>query len=282
MKRLSRREILREFARGAAGAAAFSLVPRLAPAQEGDAAYGGFRMGIQTYSLRNFDLDRALDITKDLGLRFAQAYPGKHLPLTADASQIAALKEKFRSRGITLLSWGVVGFSKDHEKNKASFEFAKAMGFPVLVANPAPDSFDSLDRLTRETGIRIAIHNHGPQDKVYGRLEQVQKAVDKYPEAIGACVDTGHVLRSGEDPVKWIGALGPRVHDCHFKDFSDEKTEHIIGRGKLDVGGVLKALKGVKFGGILALEYELKEKDPSLVEDLRTALATAREAAKKL
>ncbi len=278
MKRLSRREILGGFAAGAT----LSMLPRFAPAQEGDAAYGGFKMGIQTYSLRNFDLDRALDITKDLGLRFAQAYPGKHLPLTADGSQIAAFKEKFKSRGITLMSWGVVGFSKDHEKNKASFEFAKAMGFPVLVANPAPDSFESLDRLTKEYGIRIAIHNHGPGDKVYGKLEQVQKAVEKYPDAIGACVDTGHVLRSGEDPVKWIQALGPRVHDCHFKDFSDEKTEHIIGRGKLDVAGVLKALKEIKFAGILALEYELKEKDPSLVDDLRTALATAREAAKKL
>jgi sugar phosphate isomerase/epimerase len=156
------------------------------------------------------------------------------------------------------------------------------MGFSVYSANPSADSFESLATLTKEYGIRIAIHNHGPEDKTYGRLEQVQKAVDKWPVEIGSCVDTGHVLRIGEDPVQWIKALGPRVHDVHLKDFSGPKgeDEKTLGKGKLDVVGVLKALKEVKFSGILALEYE--KNGPKLIDDIKECLETVREAAKKL
>jgi len=280
MNSFSRRDLLKNFAAGAAGAAAMSLLPRgLAARQEGDAAYGGFKMGIQTYSLRNFDLDKALDITKDLGLKFAQAYPGKHLPISQDKTQIEVYKEKFKSRGITLVSWGVVGMTKNHDKNKEYFEFAKAMGMPVLVADPAPDSFDSLSSLVKEYGVKIAIHNHGPKHR-YDKHTDVLKAVERYPVEIGACVDTGHYIRSGEDAGKVIRALGPRVHDCHLKDALDPKTFTVLGKGKIDVLDTLRALKEVKFTGILALEYEEKPQDP--IADIKECLAATREAAKKL
>jgi len=272
MKTLDRRDFLR----ASAGLAALAALPRAARAQE---AYGGFNMGLQTYSLRAFDLDQTLGHLKAFGLKFGQFY-SKHLQITDDKAKIDGWKEKLKAADVRILSWGVQGFTKNVDATKKAFEFAKAMGFPVYSANPSPDSFESLAGLTQEYGVKIAIHNHGPDDKVYGRLEQVQKAVEKWPVEIGACVDTGHVLRSGEDPVKWIKALGPRVHDVHIKDFSDEKTEHVLGQGKLDILGVLKALKEVKFQGILALEYEKNEKDP--IADIQACLAAVREAAKKL
>jgi sugar phosphate isomerase/epimerase len=271
---LTRRDLLR----GACSAAALSLLPRGIFAQ-GDPAYGGFNMGIQTYTLRAFTFDETLVHLKDLGLKYAQFF-SKQLPITDDKSKIETAKQKLKDAGVTIMSWGVQGFTKDVAKTKAAFEFAKAMGFSVYSAAPKADSFESLATLTKEYGIKIAIHNHGPGDKEYGRLEQVQKAVEKWPVEIGACVDTGHVLRSGENPIDWIKALGPRVHDVHLKDFSDEKTEHILGKGKLDVVGVLKALKEIKFSGILAIEYELNEKDP--IADVKEGLAVVREACKKL
>jgi len=269
----------RHFLRGAASVAALSTLPRLLQAVQGDAAYAGFNMGLQTYSLRAFDLDQTLGYLKDFGLKYGQFY-SKHLQITDDKAKIDGWKEKLKAAGVQILSWGVQSFTKDADKTKKSFEFAKAMGFPVYSANPSADSFESLAALTKEYGIKIAIHNHGPDDKTYGKLEQVQKAVEKWPVEIGSCVDTGHVLRSGEDPVKWIKALGPRVHDVHIKDFSDPKTEHVLGKGKLDILGVLQALKEVKFQGILALEYENNEKDP--IADIKACLAAVREAAKKL
>jgi sugar phosphate isomerase/epimerase len=275
MRKIERRDILR----GAAGLAAISALPKFLHARQGDPAYGGFNMGLQTYTLRDFDLDATLGHLKDLGLKYAQ-FTGKHLPMTDDKARIDAAKDKLKAAGVRIMSWGVQKFTKDADATRKSFEFAKAMGFSVYSAAPTADSFESLAGLAKEHGIRIAIHNHGPQDKEYGRLGQVQKAVEKWPVEIGSCVDTGHVLRIGEDPVKWIQALGPRVHDVHIKDFSDEKTEHVLGKGKLDVLGVLKALKEVKFTGILALEYEVN--GPKVLDDVRECLAAVREAAKKL
>ncbi len=268
----------RDFLLGAAAGAAACALPSGASAQE---AYGGFRMGLQTYTLRDFTFDQTLGHLKDLGLKYAQFF-GKQLPITDDRAKIDEAKEKLKSAGVQILSWGVQGFSRNADNTKKAFDFAKAMGFSVYSASPSADSFESLAALTREYGIRIAIHNHGPEDKTYGRLEQVQKAVEKWPVDIGSCVDTGHVLRVGEDPVQWIRTLGPRVHDVHLKDFAGPKNEdeRTLGKGKLDVPAVLKALKDVNFSGILALEYE--RNGPRLLDDVKECLATVREAAQKI
>ena len=273
---VSRREFLRL---SASGAAVTALAPGALFAQ-GDAAYGGFQMGIQTYSLRAFDLDKCLEIVKDLGLKHLQFYSGKQAKITDDPAAIDTLKKKVADAGLKVLSWGVEGFGKDAAANKKKFEFARAMGFNVFTANPNADSFENLAALTKEYGVKIAIHNHGPEDKTYGKLEQIQKAVEKWPVEIGVCVDTGHTLRAGEDPVKWIQALGPRVHDVHLKDASAPNVYNVLGQGKLDVVGTLKALKEVKFSGLLAIEYELNEKNP--VDDIKKCLEVAREACKKL
>jgi inosose dehydratase len=272
---MTRRELLG----GTLAGFALSALPRRLLPSQGDPEYGGFNMGLQTYTLRAFDFDRTLQLLRDFGLNYAQFF-GKQLPITDDQTKIEAAKAKLRAAGIQILSWGVQGFTKKVEDTRRAFEFAKAMGFSVYTAAPSADSFESLAALTQEYGIKIAIHNHGPDDRTYGRLEQVQKAVEKWPVSIGACIDTGHVLRAGEDPVEWIKTLGPRVHDVHLKDFSDAQTEHVLGQGRLDVLGVLKALKQVKFSGILAVEYEKNEKDP--IADVRQCLAAVREAAKKL
>lgn len=241
--------------------------------------YAGFKMGMQTYSLRAFDLDGVLERMKELGLSYAQFYPSHQMAITADAETIKGYRTKLQEAKIKLLSFGVVGFGKDHDRNKATFEFAKAMGFTVIVADPAPDSFESLDALTQDYGMKIAIHNHGPGSR-YDKLSDTQKAVEKYPEAIGACVDTGHVIRSGEDPVKVIDALGPRVHDVHLKDASGPSTYNILGEGKLRVRDTLKALKKLKFEGCLALEYELNHKNP--MADMKRCLNAVKKAAKDL
>jgi len=264
-------------------AGALALGPRALLAAQGDAAYAGFNMGMQTYSLRAFDLDTVLKQLKELGLKYAQFYHdrnGKQMQMTDDAAKIGGYKEKLAAAGITIMSFGVQRFTKDHAENKKSFDFAKAMGFKTIVAGPTPDALDSLKELTQEYGMKIAIHNHGPEDKTWGKLEQLQMGLEKYPEAMGVCVDTGHTLRIGEDPVAWIKALGARVHDCHLKDASGPSTFNIIGKGKLDTVGTLKGLKDAKFSGILALEYELNEKDP--MADIKACLEATREACKKL
>ena len=277
---LGRRRFLAVSAAAAAGATFFDL-PRIL--QAADDPYGGFPIGVQSYSLREFKVEEAIRHIQGLGVHYVEFF-GAHLPLNISDEKLAETKKLLAAAEIAISAHGVNGFGKDHEANRKWFEFAKRVGFKTITADPSPDSFESLDKLVAEFNIRIAIHNHGPGDKKYGRLEQVQAAIKGHHKLIGACVDTGHVIRAKEDPVKWIRELGDRVHGLHIKDdivLDGGSKNVVIGKGHLDVVGVFKALKAVKFpaDGSISLEYEENPKNP--IEDMKACLAVAREAIAK-
>jgi sugar phosphate isomerase/epimerase len=283
---LSRRSFLGAMA-GVAGAAYVSA-PRFLQSAEAKSAddnskYGGFLMGIQSYSLRNYPADRALQITHDdLGLHAIELFSA-HLALNASDEQIQSMKDKTAALGIKMTSHGVNGFGKNHDANRRIFEFAKKAGLRNISADPSEDSFDSLDKLVEEYDIRIAIHNHGPGAR-YSKVVDVLNAVKDHHKNIGACADLGHYIRSSEDPVKAIHLLKDRLYGIHLKDFDAQKSNAkgvILGKGFLDVEGVFKALRQVNFptDGYISLEYEEKASNP--IADLKECLAVASVAAQK-
>ena len=267
--------------------------------------YGGFKMSIQSYSLRAFDLKTALGHSKKLGLKYWEAYP-RHIPLSTVPAHIKEHKAILDDAGITLLSYGVVSIDDDATKTRELFDFAQAMGLVSISANPRkqPAVFDLLDKLVAEYGIPIAIHNHGP-GATYDKIDDVVKWTrDRHP-LIGACVDTGHFLRSDEDPVEAIERLGQRVFGVHLKDAKsirdkqelerlarelprgraerlrkEGKLMTILGEGELDVVGCLQALRQHGFDRSLSLEYEENEQNP--LSDIEVCLQTVREAVQKL
>ena len=244
--------------------------------------YGGFPMGIQSYSLRAFGIDGALEKIEELELHFVELFR-MHYPPIPDPLKIAEMNAKLRKHDLSISAHGVQSFTKDHQKNKAFFEFAKKAGIRNISANPEKDSFESLNRLVAEYDIRIAIHNHGP-GALYDAPLDALKAVAGYDKRIGFCADLGHYIRSAVDPVEVIYQLGDRLYGVHLKDFAEQKKKTegvIIGRGHLDVEGVFKALKKIGFpaDGALSLEYEENPKDP--MEDIRACLNVAAEAAQR-
>jgi sugar phosphate isomerase/epimerase len=254
-------------------------VPSLRAVPRDGSPDGPLKLGIQSYSLRGYDLDAALEWTRQLGLRYWDAY-ARHLPQTDDAAALALYRAKLASAGVTLLAYGVVlRFGDTEPANRELFRFARAAGIETLVAEPEPDVFDQLEKLACEFGVNVAVHNHGPGGR-YDKISDVIKAVKGRHPRIGACVDTGHFLRSGEDPVEAIRRLGGRVHGVHLKDVRGASKFTVLGAGELDVPGVLKALEAIRFRQCLAVEYELKPEDP--VAELRQCVAVVREAVAKL
>ena len=252
-------------------------------ADDGRAAWGGFKMGMQSYSVRVLKTpEKAVAAYHDLGLRFAEFYPG-NLPMSADPAVQKAYLRTFQEAGVTLLAYGVMGFKKGDEAGaRKIFDFAKAMGIRMISADPEPESIDFVEKLVKEYDITVGIHNHGPKAR-YDGLDTVLKAVEGRDVRFGACVDAGHTLRSGENPVKWIEKLGERVHGCHLKDVKGSKDQAKftkLGQGDLDVAGVLKGLKAAKFDGCLSLEYEESEQDP--IQDIKECLEFVKETLKKL
>jgi len=205
----------------------------------------------------------------------------KHLNPAADAKTLAETKELVANAGVSINAHGVNGFTKDHDANRRVFEFAKAAGIKNITADPQPDSFDSLDKLVEEYDIRICIHNHGPGHR-YDKIADVANAVKDHHKWIGACVDTGHFIRAGEDPVEAVTALGPRVFALHMKDdkFKGDKRSHnvILGEANLDVVAMFRALKQVKFpaDGSISLEDESNPANP--IDDMKQCLVVVKKA----
>lgn len=280
---VTRRDILKI---GAASLTA-AVLPQLTAANDTTDPYLGFRMGIQSYSLREFSAEKALEHTKALGLKYWESFRN-HVPMTAVPKQIQDHKDLLGKYGVTLIGYGVVPFDEKENPARELFEFAKAMGIKSLSADPKPDkaTFDLLDKLVAEYDVAVAIHNHGPGHR-YNKIADVENVVkDRHPK-IGACVDTGHYLRSDEDPVEAIQRLGKRVFGCHLKDVKTieqdgkrQKQFKIAGEGDLNVVGLLKALKSINFDYCLALEYEENAKNP--LPDIEACLKHVRECAAKV
>lgn len=263
-------------------AAATVAAPMFGQSAFSQDAFGGWPVGIQSFSLRKYNLQEAVRHIKGLGIHFVEFY-SKHVAINSTDQQLADLKKLLDQADVTMSSHGVNKFTKDHEKNRQVFEFAKRAGLKNITCNPTPDSFDSLDKLVAEYDIRVGIHNHGPGSS-YDKISEVVDAVKDHDPRIGACVDTGHFIRSKEDPIEAVERLGKRVFGLHIKDEEkQEKKSHnvIIGKGFLDVTKLFATLKEVGFpaDGSISLEYEANPDNP--IDDIQQCLVVAKEAIKK-
>lgn len=276
--KITRRDVLRA---GASGAAAVALGSRETFAWGAeDNAYKPFFMGIQSYSLRGYKFEEALERTQKLGLRFWEAFPA-HVPLTAAPEQIAEMLAKLKAAKIKLYAWGVVGFDSNPTNARKTFEFAKAMGIRVISADPSPEALPILDRLLKEYSkhdIYIAIHNHGPGAR-YDKFASIAQAVQGRHPRLGVCVDTGHVLRSGEDPVEWIKRLDKRVFGIHLKDVKSQTQFTELGQGDLRMVDLFRLLRERRYRSLISLEYEEHANEPGPY--ISICLAAARDAIEK-
>ena len=218
------------------------------------------RVGAQSYSFRDFDFEGSIACLKQLGTKYIE-YCSVHFPCDAAHGGFPRVKQRLDAEGIVAVCFGVEGFTGDHAANRRKFELAKALGIEVLTADPTPDAFDSLDTLTDEFGVKIGIHNHGPGAR-YDKVADTLNAIKNHSPMIGACVDTGHVIRSGENPHEVIEQLGSRTISLHLKDWKLGGEERILGHGDMNMAAVAGVLKVIDFTGPVVMEYENSPDNP--------------------
>lgn len=226
----------------------------------------GLKLGIATYSFRKFNLEETIKGIQRVGVKYV-SIKDFHLPMKSTAEQRKETVAKFKAAGITPLSVGVVTLPKDEAVCRAAFEYARDCGVPVMVANPVPEALPTVEKLVKEFDIRIAIHNHGPEDKRWPTPNSAIDAIRNMDGRIGICIDVGHTARAGVDPAKAILDFADRLFDLHIKDISDVKgkgasAELEVGRGVLNLKAMLAALLKIKFAGHVGLEYEKDPADP--------------------
>ena len=283
-KNLNRRELLAAGLTTLGAMAVGRGVRAEAPSASFIAPYGNFKMGLQSYSLRGLttggkaDFDKALKAVHDLGLHYIESYTA-HIPILDDAAKIAVYTDKAKANGVSVIGYGVLRFTKDHDANRKIFEFGKLLGLGYISADPDLDSFDSRDKLVEEYKIPIGIHNHGPGHK-YGKIAEISAAIKDHSPLIGCCVDTGHFLRSKEDPVKAVETFGKRTYGVHLKDVKNATEFTVLGKGDLKTAALFKALAEINYDKCLAVEYEEHPDDP--FAEIKACLDEAQRALKRV
>jgi sugar phosphate isomerase/epimerase len=256
----------RGFLGGAIGA---SLMPAFAGGGQGGGATGGdsgeLKLGVASYSFREFSRKIALANTKKLNTPYINL-KDMHLPLNTNKADMEKFHKDFDKSGLTLLGGGNVSFSKDDEADiRSKFEYAKAAGMPVIVCAPTHETLPKMEKYVKEYNIKIAVHNHGPEDKHFPTPQSVLEVVKNMDPRCGLCIDIGHTARTGTDVVAAIAEAGPRLLDMHVKDLSDtmKKDSQVpVGEGKLPFPAIFRQLKKMNYQGGVMLEYEIDDTDP--------------------
>lgn len=222
-----------------------------------------FTLGMASYTFRSFSLDEAIGMTSRLGLK-KLTLKEMHLPLTSSDQEIQAAVDKIKQAGLDLDSCGVVYMKTEQEVARA-FAYAKKAGMKMIVGGPEPGLLPSIERLVKETDIKLAIHNHGPTDKYYPAPADAYKAVSAMDKRMGLCIDIAHTQRIGRDPTAQFTQCFDRVFDVHIKDTSAAQpsgTTVEIGRGVIDVPKLLREAVRLKYAGTFHFEHEKDQKDP--------------------
>ena len=224
------------------------------------------QLGLASYTFRNFTRAQLIGFMKQLNVTALNAKDVKdHLP--ADLQEEAKALADYAASGIKLHAAGTISLAKDAEADmRGKFEYCKRAGISVMVAgNPTPEALPRIEKLVKEYDIRVAIHNHGPEDKLWPSSLDVLKAVKGFDPRIGCCIDLGHAARAGTDVVQAIHAAGPRLFNVHMKDlmnFESKESQVAVGEGILPVREIFEALIAAKYKGFVDLEYEIHGDDP--------------------
>lgn len=214
-------------------------------------------IGLASYTLRKYSVSQLIDICKRLNIKDI-ALKSFHLPLDASDSDIQATISKFKEAGLNIYGGGVI-YMKNEAEVKNAFRYAKAAGMKMIIGVPNHDLLPLVEKYVKENDIKLAIHNHGPGDEVYPTPATVYDKIVNLDKRIGLCIDVGHVVRLGMNPIEAIKKYGHRMFDMHLKDVDGTvaKSESIqIGRGVIDIPKLMKVLKDVNYQGVMSIEYE--------------------------
>ena len=263
---MSRRRFVQSGALIAAACAAPAAIPAFAEPKHAVFKPSPLQFGIATYTFRNFTRAHMLGFLKQLEVTSINCKDTKdHLP--SDPVEEAKALADYAAAGIALHAAGTIYFPKDEDDDiRAKFEYCKRAGIKVIVAgDPKPEVLPRIEKFIKEYDIRVGIHNHGPEDKVWPSPLNVLAAVKGMDPRLGCCIDIGHCVRAGTDIVEAIHAVGPRLFNMHVKDltsFDSRESQVAVGRGIIPFREMFEALIATRYAGFIDLEYEIHADDP--------------------
>ena len=221
------------------------------------------KLGLASYTFRKFKLEQVLSMAQRVGLKYI-CLKSNHLPLESTPEQITTAVAKVKQAGLELYGGGVI-YTKTKAEVEQAFEYARAAGMKVIVGAPGPELLELVETKVKQYDIKVAIHNHGPEDKIYPTPASAYEKIKNLDSRIGLCIDIAHTQRCGIDPAQAAEMFADRLLDVHLNDVSapvkDAKYLE-LGRGIIDVPKLFRTLLKIKFTGVAAFEYVKDADDP--------------------
>ncbi len=225
----------------------------------------GVKLGVASYSLRNFPRAKAIEMVQALGTPYINL-KSVHLPFELSPAELAAARQEIEAAGLEIVGGGVISFDRDTDADvEKYFAYAKAAGMPLITAHAAAPTLPRIEGFAKQYDIKVAIHNHGPEDKNFPSPYDALKHVKNMDRRMGLCIDIGHTVRTGTDVVRAIADAGPRLLDMHAKDLRDltaKGSQCIVGEGAIPIAEIFRQLEAMRFAGYVNLEYEIDADDP--------------------
>ncbi|MHB8863153.1 MAG: ThuA domain-containing protein [Pirellulaceae bacterium] len=215
----------------------------------------GWRLGVAMWGLHKFTFLEGVEKTRQLGLSYVCGLSfqkvSADIPQNFDCELTDAQLEQIRlqmdAAGVWMPTFFYATIPGDEAGCRRVFEFGRKMGIETFISEPPPESLDMIERFCDEYDIRLAIHNHGPdQSPVYWQPEGILEVCQGRSPRIGACPDTGYWIRAGIDPLEGIRKLGDRVIAIQAHDLNELTADgHDVpwGTGKAEFAKLIQELR---------------------------------------
>ncbi|MEO8414249.1 MAG: sugar phosphate isomerase/epimerase family protein [Ginsengibacter sp.] len=220
-------------------------------------------IGIADYTFVNYDIPQSIQMMQRLDIH-NMSIKDFHLPLNSTKEKIDEVVKQYKDAGIGIYGVGVI-YMKTKEAVDQAFEYAKNVGVSIIIGVPNHDLIDYTEQQVKSYNIRLAIHNHGPEDKLYPGPDVAYELIKNRDARMGLCLDIGHAQRAGFDPAKAVLKYSKRLFDMHIKDVTKAEQDGKAieaGRGIIDFEALVKALRKIKYPGHCSIEFEKDMKDP--------------------
>ena len=221
------------------------------------------------------------------GLRLAGAFLALDFftsPLDSELEGAGLLARRLRDAGAGVLVAGLAA----HPQRMASAGGSRQPATTGAQYQQIATGLERVGERCRQENIVLAFHNHaGTFVETPEELEELCQRAD--PALVQLCLDVGHLVVGGGDPVQAIQRYGQRVAYIHLKDVDPRVLERLrsgeggfmdglrwrvfceLGSGCLDLAGIVGALRQQGFEGWVVLEQDTSFRPPleSAVESRR-------------
>ena len=261
----NRRQFLKLTGAGilAAGAAPVLGSSAFNQAEKKSSASDSFTLGMAGYTFARFNVEETIKMMKRIAVSNI-SLKDFHMPLNSTREQINEVIGKFNNEGIKVYTLGVI-YMRTPESVGQAFEYARMAGVDMIVGAPNYELLTDVEKKVQEYDIKVAIHNHGPDNPLFPNATDIWEHVKDLDPRLGICLDIGHDIRDGHDPVADIEKYSERIYDIHLKDVdkgSKEGRTVELGRGIIDIPAVVESLRKINYTGKCSLEFEKDMDDP--------------------